>query len=143
MGWKREQIETYIKETRSLVLATVNQNGDPDLRSIGGYGIRDLNIYFATAKDSAKVAQIKEHQTVAALFLQEGQEKPKNITVYGTAKAVEADEAEEGIAVIKQRRPQFAYNEKTQLIYRITVEKIKILDFESETKTQILFRKEI
>lgn len=143
MGWKKEQIETYIKGTRSLVLATVNQNGDPELRSIGGYGIKDLNIYFATAKESAKVAQIKEHSVVAALFLQEGQETPKNITVYGTAKAVEADEVEEGIDVIKQRRPQFTYDEKIQLIYQIPVEKIKILDFESETKTQILLRKEI
>ena len=143
MAWSKEQIETYIKDTKSLVLATVNENGEPELRSIGGYGIRDLTIYFSTAKASAKTAQIKNNPRVALLFLQEGLAVPKNITVYGTAGTVEDHAAEEGIAVIRERRPKILYDDKTQVIYRINVEKIKILDFESEKKIQVLFREEL
>ncbi|MCD7981421.1 MAG: pyridoxamine 5'-phosphate oxidase family protein [Clostridiales bacterium] len=134
MAWNREEIINYIKDSRSLVLATVDENGFAQLRSIGGYGADGLQVYFGTAKTSGKVKQIEQNPHVALLFQHEGQQVPKNVTLYGTAAVLGEEEFESGAAVIRERRPQIAFQKEESNLYRVDVEKVKILDFGSETK---------
>ena len=53
-------IRDYIYENKSLVLATVDSEGNPQIRHIGGYTIEDKDILFQTAADSNKVKEIEK-----------------------------------------------------------------------------------
>lgn len=136
----KEAIISYISGSESLVLATADINGQPQLRSIGGYGIEGLDIYFGTLKTSKKVTELEENPHVAVLFQHEGQVIPnfRNITVYGKAELLSAGSFDKGLEVIHSRRPQSRISTKTHNIYRIRTWEIKILDFSKEKQIEIL-----
>lgn len=139
-----KEIEDYLKESKSLVLGTVDKDGAPQVRHLGGYGVDGVQVYFSTSKETAKVAQIAANPKVAAIFHHEGQTAPnfKNITLYGKAQLLTGDEYQKGIEIIKARRPQAKISPETSNIYRIETEKVKILDF-ANGPVQVLEAKDI
>lgn len=131
MPISNQEIKDYLNQSKTLVLATVNDAGEPDIRTLGGYGISEFEIYFATAKGSNKVKQLDNNRQVAVLFQHENQVIPDfiNITLYGKAILTEGEDFKAGKEIILKRRPQNAAAEETHNIYRVKPEKIKVLNF--------------
>lgn len=136
MAWTKESAFEYAKEAKSAVFASLcTKNASPSIRSVGGYGISDGAFYLNTTKDSAKVRQIQKRSDVTVLFQQEGQAVPKNVTFFGKATVVSGDETGKAQGIIRERRPQAAFDD-TKVIVKVQIEKIKILDFSEEQKVQ-------
>jgi pyridoxine/pyridoxamine 5'-phosphate oxidase len=136
MAISKNDIEDYLKETKSVVLATVDKEGAPQVRHLGAYGVDGADVYLNTAADSEKVAQIKANPKVALLFHKEGQQIPnlKNITVYGEASILSGEEFDKAVDIIKKRRPQAQISRDVNVIIHVIPEKVKVLDFASEDK---------
>lgn len=134
-----EHIITYLKNSKSIVLATVDQNNLPDLRAIGGYNFDGYIFYFATAKTSKKVEQLLHNEQVAILAQHENQTLPNysNVTIYGKAKKLTGAEYELGKAKILERRPNAIYEEASKNIYQVTPDRIKLLDLSKNANDQI------
>jgi Uncharacterized stress protein (general stress protein 26) len=136
-GGLTNKVENYISETRFIELATVNDQGRPEIRTLGSFATDGLTIYFSTSKKSAKVKQIDENPWVVVLFQHENQELPayKNVTYYGKAAALEnPEEFDIGVKQLSARNPRFKERvEKGQLgetiIFKIEPQNIKYLDF--------------
>lgn len=143
MALSIKEIQDYVYENKSLVLATVCPGGRPHVRHIGGYTIDGKDIYFNTTKGSTKTEDIAAQPRVALLFQHEGQQSLKNITFYGDASPLEGQDASNAAELIKKRRPQLQYNEETNVIYKVDVDRIKILDFSAEEKQVVLEREDI
>ena len=143
MALSIKEIQDYVYENKSLVLATVCPGGRPHVRHIGGYTIDGKDIYFNTTKGSTKTEDIAAQPRVALLFQHEGQQSLKNITFYGDASPLEGQDASNVAELIKKRRPQLQYNEETNVIYKVDVDRIKILDFSAEEKQVVLEREDI
>lgn len=133
-----EEIQKYIVENKSLVLATVDEAGDPQLRHLGGYNLDGKDIVFLTTSGTAKTKELEKHPQAAILFQHEGQQAPKNITIYGKAEKLSGQAAIDAAALISKRRPQIQYNPPVSVIYKVHTETIKILDFASEDKQQVI-----
>lgn len=132
------QYREYLYDNKSLVLSTVDDKGNPQLRSIGGYTIDGKDILFQTGVNTNKTREIEGNNNVTLLFQHEGQSVPKNITIYGKAYKLDEENAAEAAVLIKERRPQLNYNPQQNVIYRIKTETVKVLDFAQEEK-QIVF----
>ena len=134
-----ENIITHLINSKTIVLATVDQNNLPDLRTIGGYNFDGYILYFATSNTSNKVDQLQYNDHVVILAQHENQTPPnyKNITIYGSAKKLSGSEYEHGRAKLLERRPKAVYEEESKNIYRVIPEKIKILDLSKDSKEQI------
>ena len=143
MALSIKEIQDYVYENKSLVLATVCPGGRPHVRHIGGYTIDGKDIYFNTTKGSTKTEDIAAQPRVALLFQHEGQQSLKNITFYGDASPLEGQDASNAAELIKKRRPQLQYNEETNVIYKVDVDRIKILDFSAEEKQVVLESEDI
>ena len=143
MGITLKEYRDYLFNNKSLVLATVTGDETPNLRHIGGYNLDGKDIVFQTTRGTDKTLDIEKNEKVAAVFQHEGQTAPRNITVYGSAKALDGIEADKAVELIKARRPQLNYNPEINVIYKIKVDKIKNLDFSSETKQQVLSAAEL
>lgn len=133
MSINKEEIKAYLKNSKTLSLATVNEAGEPDIRTLGGYGISDFEIYFATAKESNKVKQLKNKNEVAVLFQHENQIIPEfvNVTLYGKVVLTEGEDFVLGKQAILERRPQLSAVIEGHNIYRLKTERIKVLDFKA------------
>ncbi len=133
MSINKEEIKAYIKNSKTLSLATVNDAGEPDIRTLGGYGVSDFEIYFATAKESNKVKQLKNINEVAVLFQHENQTIPDfvNVTLYGKAVLTEGEDFITGKQAILERRPQLSVAIASHNIYKLKTERIKVLDFKA------------
>ena len=131
-------IKDYIYENKSLVLATVDEAGNPQLRHIGGYTIDGKDILFSTGKDTDKTKEIANNNNVALLFQHEGQQELKNITLYGKARKLDEEETKKAVDLIKIRRPQLRYTPEANIIYRVESESVKVLDFSKEER-QVVF----
>lgn len=140
MAWNVKEIETYLTENKSVVLATVDQSGNPQIRHLGGYGVEGLDVYFLTGKATDKVGQIKNHPEVALLFQHEGQVIPdlKSITVYGKAVEQKGDSFVRAAEFIKKRRPQLAADVEKSVIYKVYAEEVKILDFSNQPNVEVI-----
>ncbi len=138
MALSQKEIYQYLSENKSVVLATTGKDGQPDLRSLGGYNFDGLNFYFGTTANSKKVEQIKDNSKVSILIQQEGQVIPdfKNITIYGEAKLLSGDDYIIGRQKIQERRPNADFQEGIKHIYKIIPSKIKILDFTAKPEEQ-------
>lgn len=138
MSINNEEITAYLKNSKSLVLATVNEAGEPDIRTLGGYGVSELEIYFATAKESSKARQLKDKNDVAVLFQHENQVIPDfvNITLYGKAVLTGGEEFNTGKQLILNRRPQLSAGIDNLNIYRVKAERIKVLDFKASNPAE-------
>lgn len=134
-----ENIITYLKNSRSIVLATVDSDRLPDVRTIGGYNFDGYVLYFATAKTSRKAEQLLEKENVAILIQHENQVHPdyKNVTIYGKAKKLSGTEYDLGRAKILERRPNAIYEEESKNIYRVIPEQIKLLDLSKDANEQV------
>ncbi len=139
MAFTQEEITAYLKANKSVVLATVGEDGHPDLRTLGGYNFDGYTLYFGTAGTSGKVKQIAGNGNVTVLVQHEGQVIPdfKNITIYGTAEKLTGAEYEKGREKIRERRPNAEFDENVKNIYRVAAKQIKILDFTADPKAQI------
>lgn len=138
-----KEIRDYIYDNKSLVLSTVDEVGNPNLRHIGGYTIDGKDIIFQTRIDTDKLKEIDNNNNVALLFQHEGQQAPKNITIYGRAEKLEKNEAEQAANLIKERRPQFNYDPQVNVIFKVTTDSIKVLDFTAETKQVVISADEL
>lgn len=133
-----KEIKDYIYENKSLVLSTVDEIGNPQVRHIGGYAIDGKDIVFSTGKNTNKTKEIAANNNVALLFQHEGQTAPKNITVYGKAYQLDKAESEDAAKLIKERRPKLNFDPKINVIYKVEPESIKILDFTAEEKQVVV-----
>ncbi len=133
-----KEIRDYIYDNKSLVLSTVDEVGNPNLRHIGGYTIDGKDIIFQTRFDTDKSKEIENNNNVALLFQHEGQQAPKNITIYGRAEKLGKTEAEQAANLIKERRPQLNYDPQVNVIFKVTTDSIKVLDFAAETKQLVI-----
>ena len=120
------------------MLATVDKDGNPQVRHLGGYHIDGNDVVFLTTAGTEKTKDIAAHPRVAVLFQHEGQQTPKNITIYGEAEKLEGQEAVDAANLIRQRRPQLQYKPPVSEIYKVHTKTIKILDFASEEKQYIV-----
>lgn len=130
-------IQKYIYDNKSLVLSTVDEVGNPQLRHIGGYTIDGKDILFQTGAGTDKTKEIANNNNVALLFQHEGQQAPKNITIYGRATQLDRADAEKAAQLIKERRPQIKYDPKVNVIFKVETDSVKILDFTAEEKQQV------
>ncbi|MGG7177850.1 pyridoxamine 5'-phosphate oxidase family protein [Clostridium paraputrificum] len=135
----REEIKDYIKTSRSLVLATVNSDQKPIVRTIGGFAFEKGKIYFLTAIGSNKVEEIKNNNNVGILFQHENQElsKFKNIFLEGRAERVEEkDNFKESLEFITNRREKIKITDESHVIYEVVPKKVRVLDFSKENLGQ-------
>ncbi len=120
---------------QTIILATIDADGIPDIRTLGGYGISDYVIYFSTSKSSNKVKQLKGKKEVAVFSQHENQFISKffNVTIYGEAILIENDtEYEDGKTLILSRKPSLKIHKDTHNIYKVIPKKIKVLDFSEQ-----------
>ena len=138
MALSEQEIKEYLKENKSIVLATSDEDGQTDLRSLGGYNFDGYNLYFGTSANANKVKQIDRNSKVSVLVQHEGQVIPqyKNITIYGEAKRLTGAEYKLGVAKIIERRPNAVFDEDSKHIYKVIPNKIKILDFTESPEKQ-------
>lgn len=137
------KIQKYIYDNKSLVLSTVDEVGNPQLRHIGGYTIDGKDILFQTGAGTDKTKEIARNNNVALLFQHEGQQAPKNVTIYGHATQLNRAEAEKASELIKERRPQIKYDPEVNVIFRVETDSVKILDFAAEEKQKIYLADEL
>lgn len=130
-------IQKYIYDNKSLVLSTVDEIGNPQVRHIGGYTIDGKDILFQTGAGTDKTKELANNNNVALLFQHEGQQVPKNVTIYGRATQLSRTEAEEAAKLIKERRPQLNYDPKINVIFRVETDSVKILDFTAVEKQTV------
>lgn len=137
MSIEKDNISEYLNNTKFIVLATVNKEQAPVLRSLGAFGVDELITYFSTNKGTDKVEQIESNPKVSILFQQENQELPSfvNVTITGKAiKITEEEELDKAISVIGGRNKRFKERVekgeiKDNIIYRVDPLQVKILDF--------------
>ncbi|AKG34159.1 hypothetical protein VK70_05860 [Paenibacillus durus ATCC 35681] len=133
----KDRIVKYLNDTRFVVLATVNSDQSPVLRSLGSFAADGYTIYFSTQKNSKKVEQIQENPKIVLFFQHENQELSSfvNVSVHGTAEPI-TEPAEIGRAIqqLSSRNPRFKERaEKGELqdtvIYKVDARELKVLDF--------------
>lgn len=134
MALTNQQIETYLKSTRRILLSTVTEENKADVRILGAIATDGVKTYFSTASDARKVQQIEKNPNVAIYFEAPGQEFPNyiNATVYGKAKKVTCEAGlEKAVALIKEKLPHFEYTEDKS-IFVVEPEQIKIYNSSAE-----------
>lgn len=124
-----KEIRDYIYNNKSLVLSTVDTEGNPQLRHIGAYAIDGLDIVFQTGATTEKIKELENNNNVALLFQHEGQETPKNLTIYGQAETLDNAQALEASKLIKERRPHINFDPNINVIVKVTTDSVKLLDF--------------
>ncbi len=132
-------IKDYIAGTKWVALASVAEDSKPALRTLGSVVNDDLDIYFSTGKNTAKVAQIAANPFVTLLFQHEDQELAtfKNVTYTGEAKQLSCEkELAQAIELLSNHSPRFKTRaEKGELgetaIFKVKPVSIKYLDFSS------------
>ena len=139
MALTEKEIKEYLKENKSVVLATTGEYGQPDLRSLGGYNFDGYTLYFGSAATANKVKQITDNSKVSVLVQHEGQVIPnfKNVTIYGIAEKLTGAAYEAAKKIIQERRPNAEFNEAEKSIFKVIPKKIKALDFSSKPEEQI------
>jgi uncharacterized pyridoxamine 5'-phosphate oxidase family protein len=135
MAASEEKIKEYLKMNQTIILATTDMDGVPDIRTLGGYGLLDYVIYFTTLKTSNKVKQIESKKEVAVFLQHENQFISKffNVTIYGEAILLE-DESEYNNSkiLILARKPSLKIRKETHNIYKVIPHKLKVLDYSEQ-----------
>lgn len=134
MALTNEQIETYLKSTKRILLSTVTEDNKADVRILGAIATDGVKTYFSTASNARKVAQIENNPNVAIYFEAPGQEFPNyiNATVYGKAKRVTCDKGiEKAVSLIRENLPKFELTEDKS-IFVVEPEQIKIYNSSAE-----------
>lgn len=134
MALSKEQIEQYLKDTKTILLATVTEDNTPDIRILGAIGTIGTKVYFSTASNARKVAQLEKNPSVAVYFETPGQSFPNyiNATLYGKAEEVTSKECiEKVIPEIRRNLPNFELTPDKRL-YVVKPEQIKIFNSSAE-----------
>ena len=137
MSQEKKEIEKYLTETKYVLLATVNEDNAPAVRSIGAFAVDEYTLYFSTQGNTSKVNHIAKNPQVTALFQHENQELANfvNVTIQGEAVQLSSDEEiNEAVQVIGRRNVRFkeriAENGLgNSLLYRVKPKEVKVLDF--------------
>lgn len=135
MAATEERIKEYLRMNQTIILATIDGDGFPDVRTLGGYGLSGYIIYFSTLNTSNKVRQIAGNNEVTIFIQHENQFISKffNVTIYGEAILIENEaEYEKGKSLILTRKPSLKMNRNTHNIYKVIPKKIKALDFSEQ-----------
>lgn len=131
------KVKEYIAHTGFIILGTVSEDGMPAIRTIASFANDQLDIYFSTGKQSAKVGHIEANPHVTILFQNEGQELTtfKNVTYHGKAKIVsDKSGLEKGVQLLSDKNPWFkATVEAGGLqgisIFKVEPERVQYLDY--------------
>ncbi len=135
MAASEEKIKEYLKMNQTIILATSDRDGVPDIRTLGGFGVSDYVIYFATSKTSNKVN--KKEVTVFIQHENQFISKFFNVTIYGEAILLEADsEYNHGKTLILSRRPSLKIRKDTHNIYKVMPKKLKVLDYSEQNSKE-------
>lgn len=134
MALTREQIEGYLKGTKKILLSTVTEDHKPDIRILGAIATDGVTLFFSTASNARKVAQIASNPNVAVYFETPDQKFPGyiNATVYGKARRlVDGNEIRKAISLIQENLPRFEWTEEKS-IYVVEPDQIKIYNSSAE-----------
>lgn len=126
-----DKIKKFLQSVPILILATEGTEGGPDIRTIGGFGLKDFTIYFATNKGTNKVKQLEHEDRVALFFQNDNQLISKffNVTLYGKAQLIhEKEEFNDAKELILDRKPNLNISKDTHFIYKIKAHTIKTVD---------------
>ncbi|MDA8234441.1 MAG: pyridoxamine 5'-phosphate oxidase family protein [Clostridia bacterium] len=127
----------YIGQSKFVVLATTDGSGVPVVRTLASFANDNLNVYFSTGRNTAKVEQIAANPKVSLLFQHEGQELAgfQNVTLTGQAEPLQSgDELSKAIQLLSDRNPRFKERVAKgglgdTLIFRVEPKSVKYLDF--------------
>lgn len=129
-------VKEYINKAKWAILATVTPNNQPALRTIATFANDGLDLYFSTAKNTAKVGQIENNPTVTLFFQLEGQEMASFKNVSYTGQAVKLDGEQElmqAIDILNRRIPKYKERMEKGLkhtaIFKVQPGSVKFLDF--------------
>ncbi|WP_029320231.1 pyridoxamine 5'-phosphate oxidase family protein [Butyrivibrio sp. AE3004] len=134
MALTHEEIENYLKSTKRILLSTVTEDNQADVRILGAIATDGVKTYFSTQSNARKVAQIEKNDNVAIYFEAPGQEFPNyvNATVYGKARKVTCEKGiEKAAALIKEKLPKFELTEDKS-IFVVEPKQIKIFNSSAE-----------
>ncbi len=141
MAVSEEKIKEYLRMSQTIILATTDLEGLPDIRTIGGFGVTGYEIYFSTSNTSNKVHQIAKNNEVAVFFQHENQfiSKYFNVTVYGHAELLtQKADINNAKEIILARNGVLKLAKDTHNIYKVIPKRIKVLDFaEKDAKERI------
>lgn len=138
MAIDKNYLGEYLTNTKYIVLATVDSESAPALRTLGSFVVGDgYKTYFSTNKETAKVEQIEKNQNVSVLFQHENQELSSyyNVEIKGKAKKItEEAELNKVIELLGNKNPRFkeriAKNGLgSTMIFSIDPVQLKVVDF--------------
>lgn len=139
MAISEEKVKEYLRMSQTIILATTDLEGLPDIRTIGGFGVSGYEVYFSTSKNSNKVHQIAENNQVAVFFQHENQfiSKYFNVTIYGHAEILtQKEDINHAREIIQNRSLSLKLGKDTHYIYKVIPKKIKILDFSEKNENE-------
>jgi nitroimidazol reductase NimA-like FMN-containing flavoprotein (pyridoxamine 5'-phosphate oxidase superfamily) len=130
------EILEYITASKFGLLTYVRSDRTPISRAMGSFAPEGINLYFSTARDSAKVAEIQENGRVSFYFEHDGQapERWKSVLLIGDAELLEAgDSYSAAVTGLAAKSPRFRERvEKGDLasaaVYRVNTREIQFLD---------------
>jgi uncharacterized pyridoxamine 5'-phosphate oxidase family protein len=86
----KEQVLDFLKESKTIVIATASANSEPQIATLYFLADNDFNLYFATGRETKKFKNLHDNKQ-AAFLIGTG---PAVITVQGAGdvKEIETDE---------------------------------------------------
>lgn len=132
-----KKVKEYIKSTKYATLGYVSKEGTPSLRAMGSFTNDELDLYFSSGKNAAKVSNIEVNPTISFLFQHEGQELTsfKSVTYVGKASLIkDEEELKKAVSLLGEKNPRFKERaEKGQLsetaIFKVVPQNIQYLDY--------------
>jgi len=124
------ELEQYIKQRRSMVLATL-VDGEVRAATTGFAVGDDLAIYFQMFRDSVKHRGIAQHRQVS-LTIDDGFTVPmRGVEVIGIANIIEGAERQMAEALLTRRYPELetVWSDPRILIVRVRPERVRFTDW--------------
>ncbi|MDR3270398.1 MAG: pyridoxamine 5'-phosphate oxidase family protein [Peptococcaceae bacterium] len=133
----QKEISAYLNEAKHVILATVDAQNKPVLRTMGSFAADGLTVYCSTHRGTDKLTHIQKNPAVIAYFQHEGQNPAafKNVSVAGKAVALETEaDIQYAVRVLSDHLPRFKERaDKGEIAHtvflRIEAQEVKIVDF--------------
>ena len=131
------EILNYILESRFALLTYVRGDLTPVSRAMGSFAPHGADLYFSTARESAKVGEIEKNRRVSFYFEHDNQapESWKSVLLIGDAEEVRGGSPDYATALdsLGARSPRFREriakgDLESAVIYRIVTREIEYLD---------------
>lgn len=130
------EIQEYITASKFGLLTYLRSDLTPISRTMGSFAPEGLNLYFSTARDSAKVTELQERGRVSFYFEHDGQapERWKSVLLIGDAELLEGgDSYSAAVTGLAAKSPRFRERvEKGDLasaaVYRVNTREVQFLD---------------